>query len=54
MFDALPADIDKSPLQIPWDYMRPPALEKARFVQFNLNEAIKNMYPQWAGGGLNL
>ncbi|MFP3153145.1 baseplate J/gp47 family protein [Lachnospiraceae bacterium ZAX-1] len=50
MMDALPSDIDKSAGQTPWDYTRPSALEKAEFVEFELNEAIKNIFPHWAYG----
>lgn len=48
MMNALPADIDKGEAQIPWDFTRPAALEKAEFVEFELNETIKLMFPQWA------
>jgi uncharacterized phage protein gp47/JayE len=48
MMNALPDDIDKSELQIPWDYTRPAALEKAEYVQFELNETIKLIFPHWA------
>jgi len=50
MLNALPGDIDKSEAQIPWDFTRPAALEKAEFVQFELNETIKLMFPHWAYG----
>jgi uncharacterized phage protein gp47/JayE len=48
MMAALPEDIDKSEHNIPWDYTRPAALEKAEFVEFRLNEAIKTIFPHWA------
>lgn len=48
MMNALPDGIDKSELQIPWDYTRPSAIEKAEFVQFELNETIKIIFPHWA------
>lgn len=48
MLDALPPGIDKSENNIPWDYTRPSALEKARFVQRELNETIKLIFPQWS------
>ncbi len=48
MMNALPIDIDKGEGQIPWDFTRPSALEKAEFVEFELNETIKIMFPQWA------
>ncbi len=48
MMNALPADIDKGEGQIPWDFTRPAAIEKAKFVEFELNETIKLMFPQWA------
>ncbi len=50
MLDALPTDIDKSEGQIPWDLTRPAALEKAEFVEFHLNEAIKLIFPQFSSG----
>ena len=50
MMSALPDDIDKSEGQIPWDFTRPAALEKAEMVQFILNETIKIMFKQWAYG----
>lgn len=50
MLDALPAGIDKSEGNIPWDFTRPPALEKAEFVEFSLNETIKLIFPHWAYG----
>jgi uncharacterized phage protein gp47/JayE len=48
MMDALPDNIDKSELQIPWDFTRPSAIEKAEFVEFELNETIKIMFVHWA------
>lgn len=48
MMNALPVDIDKGEAQIPWDFTRPAALEKAKFVEFELNETIQIMFPQWA------
>lgn len=50
MMNMLPDDIDKSELQIPWDYTRPAAIEKAEFVEFELNETIKTMFVLWADG----
>lgn len=50
MLAVLPQDIDKSENSIPWDFTRPSALEKAEFVEFELNETIKLMFPQWAYG----
>ncbi len=50
MLDNLPADIDKSQGNIPWDYTRPSALEKAEFAQFTINETIKLIFPQWSYG----
>jgi len=50
MLDNLPSDIDKSEMQIPWDFTRPAAMEKAEFVEYELNEVIKTMFPQWAAG----
>jgi len=50
MLNNLPKGIDKSEGNIPWDYTRPSALEKAQFVEFTLNEAIKLIFPQWSYG----
>ncbi len=50
MMDSMPPDIDKSEAQIPWDYTRPAAIEKAEFVGFELNEAIKIMFVHWSYG----
>ena len=50
MLNALPAGIDKSEGNIPWDFTRPSALEKAEFVEFTLNETIKLIFLQWAYG----
>lgn len=50
MLNLLPSDIDKSENSIPWDFTRPSALEKANFVEFQLNETIKLIFPQWAYG----
>jgi uncharacterized phage protein gp47/JayE len=48
MLENLPDDIDTSQGNIPWDFTRPSALEKAEFVEFTLNETIKLIFPQWA------
>ncbi len=48
MLNNLPDGIDKSELQIPWDFTRPTAIEKAELIQFGLNETIKLIFPQWA------
>ena len=40
MLANLPADIDKSQGNIPWDFTRPAALEKAEFAEFTLNETM--------------
>lgn len=50
MLDSLPPGIDKSEGNIPWDFTRPPALEKAEMVEFTLNETVKLMFPQWSYG----
>ncbi len=50
MLANLPADIDKSQGNIPWDFTRPAALEKAEFAEFTLNETIKLIFAQWAYG----
>jgi len=48
MLNNMPDDIDKSEPGIPWDFTRPAAIEKAEYVEFRLNEAIKLMFPHWA------
>lgn len=48
MLEYMPEDIDKSEGNIPWDFTRPSALEKAEFVEFTLNETIKLIFPQWS------
>lgn len=50
MLDSLPQGIDKSEGNIPWDFTRPAALEKAEMVEFTLNEIVKLMFPQWSYG----
>jgi uncharacterized phage protein gp47/JayE len=50
MMNALPDDIDKSELNIPWDFTRPAALEKAEYIQFELIETIKLIFPHWTYG----
>ncbi len=50
MLALLPSDIEKTENSIPWDFTRPPAVEKAEFVEFHLNETIKLCFPQWAYG----
>lgn len=50
MLSQLPEDIDKSQGQFAWDFTRPTALIKAEAMQFQLNEAIKIAFPQWAAG----
>lgn len=50
MLASLPADIDTSEGQFPWDFTRPTALEKAEMVEFQLNETIKEMFPFYASG----
>ena len=50
MLDSLPQGIDKSEGNIPWDFTRPPAVEKAEMVEFTLNETVKLMFPQWSYG----
>jgi uncharacterized phage protein gp47/JayE len=51
MMAELPPGIDKSEGNIPWDFTRPSALEKARFVEFHLNETIRLIFPQWSYDG---
>lgn len=48
MLENLPEDIDTSQGNIPWDFTRPSALEKAEFIEFTLNETIKLIFPQWS------
>ena len=50
MLDSLPKGIDKSEGNIPWDFTRPAALERADMVEFTLNETVKLMFPQWSYG----
>lgn len=50
MLDVLPSDIEKTENSIPWDFTRPPAIEKAEFVEFHLNETIKLCFPQFSYG----
>lgn len=50
MLDLLPSDLEKTENSIPWDFTRPPATEKAEFVEFHLCETIKLIFPQWAYG----
>ena len=50
MLNNLPDGIDKSEANIPWDFTRPAALEKAEFVEFDLNETVKLIFPQWSYG----
>ncbi len=50
MLDNLPAGIDKSEGNIPWDFTRPAAIEKAEMIEFVLNEAIQQIFPPWSHG----
>lgn len=50
MLNSLPDTWDKSEGGFVWDLTRPVALEKAKFVQFNLIELMKNIFPMWAYG----
>lgn len=50
MLDQLPSSLEKTENSIPWDFTRPPATEKAEFVEFHLNETIKLIFPLWAYG----
>ena len=50
MLENLPTGIDKGEGNIPWDFTRPSALEKAEMVEFTLNETIKLIFPQWSYG----
>lgn len=50
MMENLPPGIDKSEGNIPWDFTRPAALEKAEFAEFTVNETVKLIFPQWAYG----
>lgn len=50
MLDNLPDGIDKGEGNIPWDFTRPSAIEKALMVEFTLNETIKLIFPQWSYG----
>ncbi|MCL2531464.1 MAG: baseplate J/gp47 family protein [Oscillospiraceae bacterium] len=48
MLEHLPQDIDKTEGQIPWDFTRPAALEKAQLMDVQFNETIRLMFPHWA------
>ncbi len=48
MMNNLPEDIDSTEGQFAWDFTRPTAIEKAELVEYQLNEAIKLIFPQWA------
>lgn len=50
MLANLPDDLDKSEGNVTWDFTRPSALEKAEMVEFEMNEAIKLIFPQWSYG----
>ena len=50
MMDNLPAGIDRSEGNIPWDFTRPAAIEKAEMIEFVLNEVIQQIFPQWSHG----
>lgn len=50
MIENLPAGIDVSEGSIPWDFTRPAALEKAEMVEYELNETVKLIFPQWSYG----
>ena len=50
MMDNLPAGIDRSEGNIPWDFTRPAAIEKAEMIEFVLNEVIRLIFPQWSHG----
>lgn len=50
MLAALPGDIDTSEGQFVWDFTRPTAIAKAEMIEFQLNEAIKEMFPFYASG----
>lgn len=50
MLKELPDDIDKSFGQYPWDLTRPTAIEKSKFAQFQLNETLQLLFPQFAYG----
>ena len=50
MLENLPEGIDDGEGNIPWDFTRPSALEKAEMVEFTLNETIKLIFPQWSYG----
>lgn len=48
MLASMPDDIDKSEGHFVWDNTRPAALEKARFVEFQLSQSIQAAFPHWA------
>lgn len=48
MLDIIPDDIDKSEASFVWDLTRPTAMEHARIKGFEMNEAVKLIWPQFA------
>lgn len=50
MLSYIPEEIDKSEGQFAWDFTMPTALEHARIKEFELNEAIKLIWPRFASG----
>ena len=50
MLASFPGDIDTSEGQFLWDFTMPTAIEKAEMIEFQLNEAIKEMFPFYASG----
>ena len=49
-FNELIPNLDQSEGSITWDLFRPNAMQISRLIQFNLTEACKNMFPQFAYG----
>lgn len=47
-FHVLRPDIDCSEGSILWDIFKPLALQLSRFIEFNLTETNKNIFPQYA------
>lgn len=48
MLNVLPDDIDKSEASYAWDFTRPTAIEHARIKGFEMNEAVKLIWPLFA------
>lgn len=50
MMDNLPADIDQTPGGFPYDFTMPTAIEKSKFIEENLMQALMLCFPQYSSG----